>query len=67
VSRTGIAQARKDDRAHGRPPTVARKAHEIKKLAKKGLSKSAIAKRLSKCWVQMAESMGFAIDFSMCA
>jgi DNA invertase Pin-like site-specific DNA recombinase len=45
--KAGIAQARKDGRAHGRPVTVARKLQEMKKLAKKGLSKSAIAKELN--------------------
>jgi DNA invertase Pin-like site-specific DNA recombinase len=45
--KAGIAQARKDGRPHGRPTTVGRKVHEMKKLAKRGLSKSAIAKRLN--------------------
>lgn len=45
--KAGIAQARKDGRPHGRPITVGRKVLEIKKLAKRGLSKSAIAKKLS--------------------
>src|SRR5213079_136254 len=39
--RAGIAQARKEGRPHGRPPTVAQKADQIKALAKTGLSKSA--------------------------
>src|SRR6516225_8999259 len=45
--RAGIAQARKEGRPHGRPATVARKMQEMKKLARKGLSKSAIAKQLN--------------------
>jgi putative DNA-invertase from lambdoid prophage Rac len=44
--KAGIAQARKDGRPHGRPATVAKKAPEMKKLAKKGLSHSAIARQL---------------------
>jgi DNA invertase Pin-like site-specific DNA recombinase len=45
--KAGIAQARKDGRAHGRPATVAPQKQEIKKLAKKGLSQSAIARQLN--------------------
>jgi len=45
--KAGIAQARKDGRPHGRPATVAKKTQEMKKLAKNGLSKSAIAKQLN--------------------
>jgi putative DNA-invertase from lambdoid prophage Rac len=45
--KAGIAQARRDGRAHGRPVTVARKTADMKKLAKKGLSKSAIARQLN--------------------
>jgi putative DNA-invertase from lambdoid prophage Rac len=45
--KAGIAQARKDGRPHGRPVTVGRKAQEIKKLAGKGLSRSAIARKLN--------------------
>jgi DNA invertase Pin-like site-specific DNA recombinase len=45
--KAGIAQARKDGRPHGRPATVAKKAQEMKKLAKNGLSKSTIAKQLN--------------------
>ena len=44
--KAGIAQARKEGRPHGRPATVATKALEIKKLAKSGLSQSAIAREL---------------------
>jgi len=44
--RAGIAQARKEGRPHGRPPTIARFAPRIKALVKKGLSKREIAKRL---------------------
>jgi putative DNA-invertase from lambdoid prophage Rac len=45
--KAGIARARKDGRPHGRPATVAKKVHEMKRLARKGLSKSAIAKQLN--------------------
>jgi putative DNA-invertase from lambdoid prophage Rac len=45
--KAGIAQARKDGRPHGRPVTVGGRAQEIKKLAGKGLSKSAIARKLN--------------------
>jgi putative DNA-invertase from lambdoid prophage Rac len=34
--KAGIAQARKEGRPHGRPPTVARKADQIKAMATKG-------------------------------
>jgi putative DNA-invertase from lambdoid prophage Rac len=44
--KAGIAQARKEGRPHGRPPTVAKYASQIRSLAKKGLNKSAIARRL---------------------
>ncbi len=37
----------KDGRPPGRPISVGTKVHEIKKLAKKGLTKSAIAKKLN--------------------
>lgn len=45
--KAGIAQARKDGRPHGRPTTVGKKVNEMKKLARKGLSKSAIARQLN--------------------
>jgi len=45
--KAGIAQARKDGRPYGRPTTAGRKVNEMMKLAKKGLSKSAIAKQLN--------------------
>jgi helix-turn-helix resolvase-like protein len=38
---------RKDGRPHGRPTTVGNKVNEMKKLARKGLSKSAIARQLN--------------------
>ena len=44
--KAGIAQARKEGRPHGRPMTAGRKTFEIRKLAKKGLSQSAIARQL---------------------
>jgi putative DNA-invertase from lambdoid prophage Rac len=45
--RAGIAQARKEGRQHGRPPTVAKLAPQVRSLAKNGISKRAIAKRLN--------------------
>src|SRR5215472_8452212 len=44
--KAGIAQARKEGRTHGRPPTVAKYANKVRVLAKKGLNKSAISRRL---------------------
>jgi len=44
--KAGIAQARKEGRPHGRPPSAALHRAEIRKLSKKGLSKREIAKRL---------------------
>ena len=44
--KAGIAQARKEGRPHGRPPTVARFAPQVRNLARRGMSKQAIAKRL---------------------
>jgi DNA invertase Pin-like site-specific DNA recombinase len=44
--KAGIAQARKEGRPHGRPPTVAKYAPRVTALAKKGLNKSAISRRL---------------------
>src|SRR5215472_5045819 len=44
--KAGIAQARKEGRPHGRPPTVAKYASRVSALAKKGLNKSAISRRL---------------------
>ena len=44
--KAGIAQARKEGRPHGRPPSVAKYASQIRALAKKGLNKSAISRRL---------------------
>ena len=45
--KAGIAQARKEGRPHGRPVKIAGKTQEIRDLARKGLSKSAIAKQLN--------------------
>jgi putative DNA-invertase from lambdoid prophage Rac len=45
--KAGIAQARKEARPHGRPPTVRRHAAEIVSLFKRGISKRQIAARLS--------------------
>ena len=45
--KAGIDQARKEGRPHGRPPTVARYAPQVRALAREGLSKSEISRRLS--------------------
>ena len=44
--KAGIAQAKLEGRSGGRPLSAALKALEIKKLSKKGVSKSEIARRL---------------------
>jgi putative DNA-invertase from lambdoid prophage Rac len=44
--KAGIAQARKEGRPHGRPPTVAKYVPQVRELARKGLSKSEISRRL---------------------
>lgn len=44
--RAGIAQARKDGRPHGRPPTVAQRVDQIRTLTEQGLSQSEVARRL---------------------
>jgi hypothetical protein len=44
--RAGIAQARKEGRRHGRPPTAALKGDEIRRLKAERLSHSEIARRL---------------------
>jgi putative DNA-invertase from lambdoid prophage Rac len=44
--KAGIAQARKRGKRHGRPPTVAHCAGEVRQLYAEGLSQSAIARRL---------------------
>ena len=45
--KAGIAQARKEGRPHGRPPTVRHHAAEISSLFSQGVSKRQIAARLS--------------------
>jgi putative DNA-invertase from lambdoid prophage Rac len=45
--KAGIAQARKEGRPHGRPPTVRHHSAEISTLFNKGISKRQIAARLS--------------------
>jgi len=45
--KAGIAQARKEGRPHGRPPTVSRQLPEIRSLFAQGLGKRSIAKRLN--------------------
>lgn len=44
--KAGIAHAREQGRAHGRPPTALRKQEQIKKLKEKGLNNSQIARKL---------------------
>jgi putative DNA-invertase from lambdoid prophage Rac len=44
--KAGIAQARKQGRPHGRPPTAAKYLPQVRSLARKGLSKSEISRRL---------------------
>jgi putative DNA-invertase from lambdoid prophage Rac len=44
--KAGIAQAREQGKRHGRPPTAIKQAVEVKRLFKKGMSKSEIARRL---------------------
>jgi len=44
--RAGIAQARKEGRPHGQPPTASLKAMEVRKLKAQRLSHSEIARRL---------------------
>ena len=44
--KAGIAQARKEGKPHGRPPTVAKLTDRMRALARKGVSKRQIAKRL---------------------
>ena len=44
--KAGIAQAREKGKPHGRPQTAAKQSTEVKRLFKKGVSKSEIARRL---------------------
>jgi DNA invertase Pin-like site-specific DNA recombinase len=44
--KAGIAQARKEGRPHGCPPTARRQARRIKRLSAQGVSKAEIARRL---------------------
>jgi putative DNA-invertase from lambdoid prophage Rac len=44
--RAGIAQARKEGRPHGRPPTASLKSEEVVRLKAERLSHSEIARRL---------------------
>jgi DNA invertase Pin-like site-specific DNA recombinase len=44
--KAGIAQARKEGRPHGRPPTIAGHVAEVKRLSQEGMSKREIAKRV---------------------
>jgi putative DNA-invertase from lambdoid prophage Rac len=45
--KAGIAQARRDGKPHGRPPTVRQSADQVRALHKDGVSKSEIARRLN--------------------
>jgi DNA invertase Pin-like site-specific DNA recombinase len=45
--KAGIAQARENGKRHGRPPTATKQAAEVKRLFKKGMSKSEIARRVN--------------------
>jgi DNA invertase Pin-like site-specific DNA recombinase len=44
--KAGIAQARRQGKRHGRPPSVAHRAPDVQRLATTGLSQSAIARQL---------------------
>ena len=45
--RAGLAEARQNGQRLGRPATAARKAAEVRKLFRQGISKSEIARRLA--------------------
>jgi DNA invertase Pin-like site-specific DNA recombinase len=44
--KAGIAEARKNGKPHGRPPTVRELADDVNRLFSAGMSKSQIAKKL---------------------
>jgi len=44
--RAGIAQARKEGRPHGRPPTITKHLDEVRRLFQEGVSKREIARRV---------------------
>jgi putative DNA-invertase from lambdoid prophage Rac len=44
--KAGIAQARRHGKQHGRPPSVAHRAQDVRRLYAGGLSKSAMARQL---------------------
>jgi DNA invertase Pin-like site-specific DNA recombinase len=44
--KAGIAQARRQGKPHGRPPSVAHRVPDVQQLAAAGLSQSAIARQL---------------------
>lgn len=44
--KSGIAQAQKQGKRHGRPPIVAYRAGEVRSLYAEGLSQSAVARRV---------------------
>jgi len=45
--RAGIAEARKQGKPHGRPPSAARKQGQVRELFAQGMSKAEIARRLA--------------------
>ena len=44
--KAGIAQARKEGRPHGRPPTITKHSAEVIRLFREGVSKQEIARRI---------------------
>jgi putative DNA-invertase from lambdoid prophage Rac len=56
--KAGIAQARKQGRPHGRPPTAAKYLPQVRSLARKGLSKSEISRRLRISRTSVRRSLG---------
>jgi putative DNA-invertase from lambdoid prophage Rac len=58
--KAGIAQARKEGRPHGRPTTVAKHVSQVRALARKGLSKSEISRRLRISRTSVRRFLGWA-------
>ena len=56
----GNAQARKDGRPHGRPPTIARHPSEVIRLFQEGASKREIARRIGTAGPRSAPCSGTA-------
>ena len=59
--KAGILQARQRGTRHGRPPTVAHWAQEVRHLSAVGLSKSAIARRLGISRTSVRRFLGSAV------